>query len=733
MEIKKIFKGSSEEHSPKFFLGIEISDFLVKTCLWQVHLDKVSIVNLGSFEAWADEDSLINGIDASLTQAVRGIDTEPNEVIFGLPESWMEDDQIKSEKSHFIKKIIKSLDLKPIGLVSTTQALIHQLKEDEGVPPSAILLDVLPTKVFVNLVDQGKVVQKEEVGRSDDLAKDVEEGLVRISATKLPSRFLLVSGSDTENESQQIISYPWQEHLSFLHIPKVKTFPPEYSIKAIALSGGFEAAKATGEISEKLITENSSTPISAVDLGFSMEEESPQIIKENTNEPDEGISDGDISDEESKEESLNYDNLTPVINDPFTLESNSDNETPQPPPNTSQKPKFNFKIPIPKLSLPKMGSSKKIVLMFLVPLFLILITLPAYYYFLSSSEIIIKVKPEQISKKFQVILANKPQEEKITIPVQFKTITEEIEDQTSTTGEATVGDKAQGKVTIYNKTFEEKILDQGESVETENGIAFTLDETIKIASKSATVEGETYGKVENVSVTAGKIGTAGNINTDSKLSVANFPRTSVEAVATVEFSGGSSRTVKAVAQKDIDNLKKDLTQKLLDKVNGSVKASDPDLEVIIIKEPEVSDTKFSNKLNEEASTLSLRIAGKAEIITYSHNFFTENINSNLKKDYPGKKLLPETTTIKLSDITPTDKEDIYEATVQIDGSLVSDLDADSLAQKIKGKTVNSAKKVLETTNNFSGLTLKNWPKIPILSYLLPFNASHIQIGIEIDK
>jgi len=98
-----------------------------------------------------------------------------------------------------------------------------------------------------------------------------------------------------------------------------------------------------------------------------------------------------------------------------------------------------------------------------------------------------------------------------------------------------------------------------------------------------------------------------------------------------------------------------------------------------------------------------------------------------------KKLLPETTTIKLSDITPTDKEDIYEATVQIDGSLVSDIDTNSLAKKIKGKTVNSAKKVLETTNNFSGLTLKNWPKIPVLSYLLTFNPDNIQISIDVDK
>jgi hypothetical protein len=732
MEIKKIFKGSGEEHSPKFFLGIEISDFLVKTCLWQVHLDKVSIVNLGSFEAWADEDSLINGIDASLTQAIREIDTEPNQVIFGLPESWMEDDQIKPEKSPLIKKVIKSLDLKPIGLVSTTQALIHQLKEDEGIPPSAILLDVLPTKVFVNLVDQGKVIQKEEVGRSDDLAKDVEEGLVRISATKLPSRFLLVSGSDMENESQQIISYPWQEHLSFLHIPKVKTFPPEYSIKAIALSGGFEAAKAAGDISEKIITKDPEIPSSAEDLGFRMEEESAPISEDVENVIEE-LPSGNQDPEEIRTEDVSYDNLTPVINDPFIPEDDIVNGDPIVPPVSIQKPKFNFKIPFSKFNLPKVAGSKKIALISTIPLIIILIILPIYYYLFSSSEIIIKVKPEQISKKLQVVLANKPQDDNITIPVQFKVITEEIEDQTSTTGETTVGDKAQGKVTIYNKTFEEKILDEGDSLETETGILFTLDETVKIASKSATVEGETYGKVENISVIAGKIGTAGNISVDSRLSVANFPRTSVEAVATAEFSGGSSRTVKAVSQKDIDKLKEDLTQKILDKVNESLQVSDPDLEVVTIKEPEVSNTKFSNKLNEEASTLSLRITGKAEIITYSHNFFTENINSNLKKDYPGKKLLPENTTIKLNEIKPTDKEDVYQSTVQIDGSLVSDLDTQSLAVKIKGKTVDSAKKILETTDNFSGLTLKNWPKVPILSYLLPFNSSHIQIGIEVDK
>ena len=107
------------------------------------------------------------------------------------------------------------------------------------------------------------------------MADDVVEGLSRFSdIDMLPSRMLLYdSGIDLEEIKQLLLAHPWQspqKHLPFLHFPKVEILPADFSIRAIALSGGSEVARATGLINpNEAETEVPSGPThSAADLGF---------------------------------------------------------------------------------------------------------------------------------------------------------------------------------------------------------------------------------------------------------------------------------------------------------------------------------------------------------------------------------------------------------------------------------------------------------------------------------
>ena len=255
MAFNNIFSPKKQKNTPELFLAVEIHESMIKSAVWQVEDETPSIVALGSYELWDTEDSLINGVDASLTEAIRGIDTEPDRVIFGLPDSWLVENRIHPTKQKLIKRLIKELDLKAIGMVTITEAIVSHLKTQEGVPPTVILLEIYPSKVIVSLVNLGEIQAQEEVGRSDDLARDVEEGLARFEAEKLPARFVLTNGGDLENEEQQIIGYSWTEKLPFIHLPKVQVLPIDFSIRAIALSGGSEAAKAIGlEIAPENVT-----------------------------------------------------------------------------------------------------------------------------------------------------------------------------------------------------------------------------------------------------------------------------------------------------------------------------------------------------------------------------------------------------------------------------------------------------------------------------------------------
>src|SRR3989344_591247 len=97
-----LFTPKNKKTDTEYFLAVEIHESLIKTAVWQVESETPSIVALGSYELWDSEDSLINGVDASLTDAIKGLQKEPDRVILGLPDSWLSESKIHPTKQKLI-------------------------------------------------------------------------------------------------------------------------------------------------------------------------------------------------------------------------------------------------------------------------------------------------------------------------------------------------------------------------------------------------------------------------------------------------------------------------------------------------------------------------------------------------------------------------------------------------------------------------------------------------------
>ena len=125
MNLKKLLTSQKKVPQQEHFLALEIHESLIKTAVWKIEEAESVISSLGSFELWDSEESLINGVDASLSAATKGLLEKPTKVILGLPEPWLEGDKIHPTKTKLIKHVLTELGLKPIGLVTSTQAIIH--------------------------------------------------------------------------------------------------------------------------------------------------------------------------------------------------------------------------------------------------------------------------------------------------------------------------------------------------------------------------------------------------------------------------------------------------------------------------------------------------------------------------------------------------------------------------------------------------------------------------------
>lgn len=726
MDLKKIFSTSRKEEGSKAYLAVEIHEFLIKSAVWKLSSEKKpEIISFGSFEMWDSQESLINGIDASLTNAVKDLPSQPDEIILGLPEHWLDGDKIHSSKTDLVKRILKELSLKPLGMVTVTQAIIHHLKTTDGVPPTTILLEVYPTKVTVTVVKLGKIKASEEVGRSGDLAKDVEEALVRLDMEQLPPQFLLTNGSNLENEQQQLMSHSWKEKLSFLHLPKVEVLPIDFSIEAIALSGGLEMIKSLGvdtEPEKHKDTSPISTPPPSLtasgleDIGFGIEETDsvspPPLTLEET--PIEEKYSEDVSLSTSKESEIKKDSSSE------SQKSNIFNRLPQ-----LMSTFFSY---IKKTFIFKLSSKQWFVYPLLIFVFLLITTI--IYLVFGKAQITITLPSQTIEETREVVLStsSKPN----TILVESKEVSFQADQTIKTTGEANVGDKATGKVSIYNRTSEPIILDSGTNIESDSdNLIYTLDAEVTIASKSSDlISGEEkFGKATGVMVTASRIGTSYNIPQNTNFTVDKYSKTLLYAIGENEFTGGSSRTVKAVSQADKEDLLSLATDEVKKGIDSQIKQQNKDLIPIILGELEFNQQDFNKEIGEEAEELSLNLSASSEVLICSKSKIIDYLNQEIKKESSDSRVLASDKTNFEFTSPEILSEGNYSSELKTAGVLIPEIETDLLVEQVVAMSINKAQEKLKQSTNFKSAVILVKPRIPFLSKILPLRKENISLEI----
>lgn len=246
---------NSESNSQEVFLALEISKDIVKSATWLVENQQTKVLKIGDLSDWQEDDkqSLLKAVDTAISSLTEGENLILTKVLFGLPEDWVEKQEILPKYKQLLHFICQKLELKPIGFVVTNEALVEYFKQQQGPPPSCVLIKVGEDQLEVSLAVLGKITSTEMVGRTEDFVADVKEGLARFEVDNLPARIVLYDGLiDFEEVKQQLLSYNWQDDLPFLHFPKIESLGREVSVKSIAIAGGMEAAKSLGiEILDK--------------------------------------------------------------------------------------------------------------------------------------------------------------------------------------------------------------------------------------------------------------------------------------------------------------------------------------------------------------------------------------------------------------------------------------------------------------------------------------------------
>lgn len=766
MELPNIFKKPGEEQ-PEVFWSLIIDKSWVEAGIWKVDGSQVVILAKGTSSTWQEGDieSLVSAADSSMSSAAAEIPEgveEPEKVVFGLHQSWIDEGDIKGEKLNILKKISQELELKPSGFVVINEALAHYLKAQEGAPASVLLTGLAEDTVDLTLVQNGKIVGSSEVGKSMDLGQDLTESLAKIpNLPQYPARILLYNHrvADLEEARQGLLDADWEKTgITFLHTPRVDILPEDATLAAVSLAGGAEIAEAS---SVRFENQETPLPISAAVPEVEPISENPPASVESP------LDDGtiDISEtieqapvlpekelEEVSPEELGF--TTGVFNTPRapmnepTPTPDIERSTVKSKPNPLAGLFKKLTSSLPKLSLPGRGRGGIFGVTGIL-LLLALLGLGLAYWFLPKAEVTIFIAPKRIEKTLEFSVSpdvSVADIEKKLIPGKVQEAKVTGEKTAGTTGAKVVGDKATGTVTIY-RSGPSITLPAGTLLTGPGGLKFALNDQVKVATGSAAKRGE-----QDAKVTAASVGAEYNLAASTIFSVANYSDTDLEAENKSAFSGGSSREVAAVADKDISNLEASLTTELLQKgieeLKNKLAPTDTLVESSVLLQKDVKT--FSNKSGEEAGTLKLKIEGKVTALVAPVEGVNQLVRASLEKEVPEGYSLKDdqiTVTYKTAEPEKAQKSTSKKAgaakesakssekkyVAEVSANLLPKLNPDTISKSIAGKYPLTAKEFLATLPGFTRAEISFNVKFPGRLGTLPRVPKNITIDVRAEE
>lgn len=696
----------------EYFFALNIATEKLTAALWTIEGKELKVLGVAS-DSYSSNDEIASVTDKLLDQVVGLKEIEPQKILFGVPHSWLSDDNLKDEYLKVLRGLVKELELTPMAYVTTAQSLIHFLEKQEGVPTTAILIGFEKLHLSVTVVRAGKLDGVKVITRGESSGLDIEKALLSFADIEtLPSK-ILIYGVQAQELKNQLLSFSWMSKLSFLHFPKIDVLADDIEIKSVCLAGGSEMNTNVSYTDQPLRRPVKSTAI--LDDEESVDKGEAKDVSEGDNF---GFVVGDVTEQTKTEES---DKSEETKERELVVPEEQGSSLPVEPPKEEHKQKLNLKKFIPK-------SFTNFAVLFGIIGIIILVA--GAYIFLPRAEVKIFVEPKVLEKDAQVVADPNQKtvnEDAKIIPGQIVDVEVSGSAKDSATGKRQIGDPAKGTVVIINNTSEGQNFSAGTILTSAGGIKFKLDNT---ASVSATlVDSESKSKV-TVTVTAVAIGADGNIPSETNLTIGNYSTSRFVAKTQGNFAGGTSKEVTVVSDTDqkrllaslAGDLRKQAQQKLQDKFLNKKILQEALSENIVKK-------SYNKNINDQANEFSLNMTVRYKGTAFDDQDLKTIVSKLVITQVPeGFKLdLSETET--QADVSKLEKDGKLIFLARFKAKLVPKIDTEKIKNQIKFKTPSKANNILKGMDNILGSEIHLTPSLPKVLERLPILSKNIKIEV----
>lgn len=770
--MKLPFSFGQKKEIVEYFLALLLRDETVSVVVLSETGGKLHIVTQQTKQLTTpleqiETEVLLDTLDKAITTVESALPegSALNKTVFGLKETWVEDAHIKKEYLAILKKVSDELELKPIGFLVFSEAISHLLQEEEGAPVSAILVELGKLTTTVALIRGGKVTETHSAPNEPHPAHTIEKILAGITSVEiLPSRILLFASEESGKTSHTLLAHKWNTDLPFLHVPQIKVLSQGFDIKAVlvgtAAQLGFTADETYTHVpstDDSLLTEQPTTPtipegkqdktiatdnFTAADFGFMTDQDiaktNPETVAKSygTTKDEYGTLNqviGEIPEEVKEETTGQLDHTESLPGDGMLLTKGIKQFFGK---IFSKKKKTAYIPPVVEDTILKPTSprSKKA----LNKLFIILPILGVAFV----AGVIFYIFKEKATVTIAVSAKTEDQTEAVTFAANegnnfdsgqvsgsTTTLTEDGTLQAQATGTKAVGDKAKGTVTMYNPDDTSKTISAGTTITSSNGLKFTTDKDVTIASASGDIFSGTKPGTTDTTVTASDIGTDYNLPSGTKFAVGSS--STVAAKNSNAFSGGTKKNVTVVSKDDQSKLLDQLTKNLQQKAQTDMNSQGSGDKVLlpVFTSNKVSKKSFDKQVGDQASNVTLTESSSFQGITYAKQDLQDYANQLMKnKISQDMQLADNGVTAEVSDAKQKSDTQIT-ATVKISAKTYPKLDKNQIAQTIKGESFEKAQNFLNNLPQVAHSEIALHPNIFFLPKMLPRSESNITVVV----
>ncbi len=793
--IGKLFQKEEAVNSsdPEPMLALSISAGVVKATIWELKENAIDILGVGT-KSYSDSgkeknvdyrillEKAADAIDIACTVA----EVDVKKTMFGLPQSWIINEELLPEYDDLMEKLAKDLDLVSIAYVSIPHAISYYLQYLHKTPPTTLMIGSSREGGNISFVENGKIKESHYISwTGESLGKNIDRGLTQFkSFNSFPASICLYGYGDLSAASNELAKYAWtvgeqsassQGAPTFLHAPKVVVLEEHVDSLAVSLIAAKDYARQHG-IQGRLIIKsleyqelNSAAiapEVHAVPVIVS-DRKGTELLSVGTvgvaapasldTAPFGFVKDKDVAGHEvlpkhAEDLEKHYEQPEQVIEiqqDPVaeTEEITVHNwqDEAQHAEETTEKPwqkpiKEKKKFALPSLKFPySQGRKSSQLITVIVVIFVVLLgggSVAGWALWnIPKATVMVYVKPDVLEKQVTIAALEKATVSTSDNTMPAQKISIELKDtrQVDTTGKRPTGQVAKGQVFLYNKTGSDKTF--GANTELRSGnLKFVTSESVTVASASATTtasgETKTNGK-SSVHVTASDIGAEGNIAKDTSLTVTGFTKDDFEAIAIDAFTGGSKKDIRVVALADRTNLSRDLKSDMELKIPAELRAKVPEDSILLDKAWQVSQTleKFNKNVNDESDTISDNITMKVDgyLIKKSD---VETVLANIQTAAvpQGYEFKDNSKDIK-TDFVSLDKSGKLTLTATSKANIIPKIDESQIAKDILGKSEDAARKTILSNNKVLDVSFQYSVNLPGPLLTLP----HLEKNIEVKR